>query len=525
MNAQKGQYMKTLQSKACPYRTAMSRWSSIMLVMAIMQTPVLTSVQAAPLKKEITDGGISFAVVKAFAFEKGVFPNDVDVTTTNGIVTLSGSVDNILAKDRAAKIAESIRGVIGVINRVEVLPVSRSDEAIRKDILSALMQNPATESYQVSVSVDKAIATLSGSVGSYAEQQLVEQVAKEIKGVKEVSNGVAINYLAKRTDAEIAADIASRLRWDIWINGGVIKPVVNDGKVTLTGTVGSEISELQAVDDAWVNGVSSVDSEGLKIDPHFSYVAQKKDNFAFRPDSEIKQAILAAFSHDPRIMAFSPDVTVEDGAVTLFGSVGNAKAKAVAGQDAMNIWGVWHVDNFLRVRMKMWPSDEEMLKQLKAALSWNPLLDSSKIDVAVINRVAYLSGVVDTSSQKMEAENVASQIKGVIQVRNRLSVEPGDSIGYYKWPDYETPYMASVGLGPPPFLSDAQIKKNIEDAFFWSPFVHRSDITVTVEGGVATLTGTVGTSIGYNEADKDARHSGAAFVRNKLKIKGAGLGW
>jgi hypothetical protein len=35
---------------------------------------------------------------------------------------------------------------------------------------------------------------------------------------------------------------------------------------------------------------------------------------------------------------------------------------------------------------------------------------------------------------------------------------------------------------------------------------------------VITLTGTVGTWIGYGEVDKDAHKSGAAFVINQVKV-------
>jgi len=84
-------------------------------------------------------------------FEEGVFPNDLDVSTSQGIVTLSGSVNNILAKERSLNMAESIRGVRGVIDRIAVMPVSRSDADIRKDIQAALRQDPATESYRVAV--------------------------------------------------------------------------------------------------------------------------------------------------------------------------------------------------------------------------------------------------------------------------------------------------------------------------------------------------------------------------------------
>ena len=522
--------MKTLKSAKWSHRAAIGKWSAMLLIAAGIQNLVLLPLQAATPKKEITDNGITTAVEAGFKLEKGVFPNDVDVSTSQGIVTLSGSVANLLAKERAVKIAESLRGVRGVIDRITVTPVSRPDEDIRKDILTALKQDPATESYQVAVSVQDAVATLTGSVGSYAEKQLAARIAKGVKGVKEVRNDVTINYVAKRTDAEIAGDIKSRLQWDIWINGGLVKPVVKDGKVTLTGTIGSVISQWRAFEDAWVNGVTSVDGSGLKIEPGAGNGAQRKFKDAISSDSEIKQAVQAALSLDPRVSAFAPDVTVEGGGVILGGNVGNLKAKTAAEQDAKNIMGVWRVDNLLKVRPKGRTTDAEMEKQLKAALSWDPLLDNSTIDVAVINRTAYLSGAVESSFEKAEAQDVASRTKGVLLVRNHLKVEPEFSIpyygwdygySYYGWPYYynEPPYYGSETFGPQPYLSDEQIKKNIKDRFFWSPFVDSDDIKVTVHGGVATLTGTVGTWIGWGEADKDAHKGGAGAVLNRVTVK------
>jgi len=42
-------------------------------------------------------------------------------------------------------------------------------------------------------------------------------------------------------------------------------------------------------------------------------------------------------------------------------------------------------------------------------------------------------------------------------------------------------------FGPQLYLSDERIKKNIENAFFWSPFVHGDEIKVSVDGGMATI--------------------------------------
>ena len=324
----------------------------------------------------------------------------MDVATSQGIVTLSGSVNDLLAKSRAVKIAESIRGVLGVIDLTTVTPVSRPDEAIRKDVLAALMQDPATESYQVAVSVQNAAATLTGSVHSYEEAQLATRVARGVTGLKEVHNNITINFLAKSTDAEIADDVKARLQWDLWIDGDRVNAAVKDGQVTLAGEVGSAISKSRVFDDAWVNGVTSVNDSGLKVDPAVPHEARRVLEDAAKSDDAVKRAVLAALRLDPRVTVFSPDVNVEDGVVILGGTVGNLKAKNAAAQDARDIVSVWRVDNLLKVRLKEWPSDSEMQKQLKAALAWDPLLDSSTIDVAVIHRAAYLSGGIEFELSK-----------------------------------------------------------------------------------------------------------------------------
>jgi len=493
---------------------------------------------------QISDTGITAVVERGIKHEKGLVADDVDVSTSQGIVTLSGSVGNVFAKDRTVRIAESFRGVRGVIDQIGVTPVSRPDEEIHKDILAALRQDPATESYQVTVSVQDAVATLAGSVGSNGEKELAARIAEGIKGVKQVRNDVAINYLAKATDTQIANDIKARLQWDIWINGELINPAVKEGKVTLSGTIGSTISKSRALEDAWVYGVTSVDGNGLKVEPRASKGAHQEHEFASRSDSEIKKAILAALHLDPRVSAFSLAVTVEDGGVILGGNVGNLKAKTAAEQDAKNIVGVWRVDDLLNVRAKEQYTDAEMEKQLKAALAWDSALDDSEINVTVSNHIATLSGSVDSGLQKAEAQDVASRAKGVLSIRNHLKAEPQFANYYYNDRPYygydDSPYYSGFSGGPYSYqaldydlgvyepqlyLTDAQIKKGIKDEFFWSPFVDSDDIKIAVSEGVATLTGTVGTKIGSREAENDAYEGGASAVVDQVKVKHSAWWW
>lgn len=487
----------------------------LQLLLAMVIVTLARPTSAAPAKQSFNDDAITAAVKSDLRFGNALFPSLPEVSTSRGIVTLSGSVDNVLVRRRAVTIAESVRGVLGVIDRLTVTPEPRDDESVHKDILMALLDDPATESYQVAVTVRDGIVTLTGSVGSQAESQLAQHLAEGVQGVKAVRNQLVINYAEKRIDPEIAADIQATLGWDIWVRGYPIQVEVKDGAVRLTGTVRSAIVKSRANADAWVHGVLAVQDNGLKVDPTASAKLQRRRKTGVWPDGAIKKAVEASLRDDPRASHYAIDVAVEDGVVILDGTVGYLKAKTAAGQDARDVVGVGWVDNELTVRPDMsLPSDGATEKGLKAALRWDPLLAGAPIEVAVLNHIAYLGGSVDSVEQGAEAQDVASRTKGVIIVRNHLKIGPGTNYFFYGqgYNDFET-------FGPAPPKIDAQIRKDIERAFFWSPFVDRADINVTVHDGLVTLTGTVGSWMGYGEADRDARKSGAVDVLNRLKVR------
>jgi hypothetical protein len=106
----------------------------ILAALTGLQMFVLLPLPAAEPGKVITDSGITAAVGTDFQHDNGVSGASIAVQTSQGIVSLSGSANNLLAKERAVKIAESVRGVREVVDQVDVTPVSRPDEDIRKDI-------------------------------------------------------------------------------------------------------------------------------------------------------------------------------------------------------------------------------------------------------------------------------------------------------------------------------------------------------------------------------------------------------
>jgi osmotically-inducible protein OsmY len=368
--------------------------------------------------------------------------------------------------------------------------------------------------------------TLSGTVKSYREKQIAVYVAKGVKGVKEVKDSISVSTRSNRSDEEIADEVRNIIVINAWLTPNLINIKVKDGVVTLIGKVGSLAQKERARVLAWTAGVKAVNSDGLLVEPWAKARDQRKETDTLKNDPQIKQAVHDAFVYDPRVMSFNPNVEVQNGAVTLTGVVNNLKAKRSAEQDAKNTVGVRRVKNFLRVRPSKPLADDKIAQNVISAFLRDPVLDSFEVTVKSNNGTVTLTGTVDSLFEKTEAEDVASRARGVINVRNNLTVSYPSVADYYSgydpywsFPSYylnSSPYYYSW-----PYRSDAEIKEDIEDDMFWSPWVwvHLDNIAVTVTNGVATLTGTVSSWFTYNKATESALEGGASQVINNITVK------
>ncbi len=472
--------------------------------------------------EEITDMAITDAVEDEIIIDPAVSITGIDISTENGVVTLTGTVNNILAKERAEKIAETVKGVRAVVNTINVVPpVMRSDMEIRDDITDALLDHPATESYEVSVSVEDNVVHLTGNVESWQERTLAGKVARGVKGVREVNNDINVTYEIDRTDQEIKEDVRAALEYDVLVDDALINLTVNNGEVVLTGTVGSAAEKSEAIRDAWVAGVSSVDAGELEVEGWARDPEMRADKYRTRSDSEIKEAVTNALIADPEVFSFNIRPEVEGGVVTLRGKVTSLKSRRSAAEAVRDVVGVVSVNNRLKVRTDEPFTDRRVESRVQNALVRDPYIDRYDITVDVINGVANLYGTVDSYFEKAQADDVAARVSGVVAVDNNIAVEDvSDPYLYdpyvedwhvydYDWYDYQPGYT---------FKSDAEIKEDIESEFFWSPFVDGGDIAVTVEDGKATLTGNVDSWSEYSAATENAYEGGATWVRNELDV-------
>jgi osmotically-inducible protein OsmY len=505
-------------------QTKSARYGILVLAALFVSLPGLV---AGTASRDITDGTIRSAVEDEFLYDRAVPLNDIDVSVDAGIVTLTGKVDNLLAQERAAKVARTVKGVRSVVDRIEVQPrTKRADKDVERDVRMALLSDPATDSYEVGVRVEGGVVTLTGTIQSWQEKHLVETVAKSVEGVTGIQSELDVNYTMARSDYEVKQEIDDALDWDVLVDGGLIAVGVDNGKVTLSGTVGSAAEKTRAVSDAWIAGVTEVDAAKLDVARWARDDDLRKHKYVPRTDQEIQSAVEAALVRDPRVSSFDVQTAVDSGIVTLRGNVDYLKAKRAADADARNTVGALRIDNRIKVRPVDILADSDIRSRVIDALARDAVVDASQIDVRVARGTVSLDGDVDTYYEKYHADDIASRVAGVIRVRNHLDVDYGGRWSLYD--PYVDPYAypyadESLWNDVPPratLQSDKEIQSDVESELFWSPFVDSDEVQVTVHDGVVTLTGTVDSWAEVAAAVENAYEGGAARVDNDLTVGG-----
>ena len=66
-----------------------------------------------------SDESLRAAILTAFAADAGIASVDLRVGVLNGIAHLAGNTASLEIRDTAERLAENVRGVRGVVNRIE----------------------------------------------------------------------------------------------------------------------------------------------------------------------------------------------------------------------------------------------------------------------------------------------------------------------------------------------------------------------------------------------------------------------
>ena len=445
-------------------------------------------------QEQLPDARINQAIETEFWGDAVIDPNAIDVLTADGIVTLTGTVHSMLASERAVQIAEVIRGVRAVVNRLEVVPVRKlNDTDLQASVEEALLLDPATEEYDVGVRALEGVVTLTGTVNSYQEKDLCETVVKNVSGVRGLIDNLDIHFQDTRSDRDLQHEVVERLRNDIRVDDKLISVAVTDGIVRLYGSAGSLAEKNGAVWDAWVGGVHGVEADDLTVTWTARDELQRPVEETPRSDDAIQKAVRDAFVYDPRVVPFNPSVGVNGGTVTLNGVVDNLEARHAAEADAQNVFGVWRVKNFLKVRPSPVVTDRELKERVEVALDRDPILQPDMVKVSVSSGNVRLSGRIGSRYEVERAEQVAARVDGVVSV------------------SAATTYPETWVWKP-----DWEIRRDVNESLARSSLVEPRDVLVTVDHGVVSLTGTVATWNERRLIEEKAYGAGAKQVHNDL---------
>jgi osmotically-inducible protein OsmY len=117
----------------------------------------------------------------------------VDVTVSQGWVTLKGEVEHVFQVRDAERAVRRHAGVKGVTNLIGVNKPLVLPTDLKQQIERALIRNAQTDARRITVEVQGSEVILRGAVSSYAEKKAAEETASSALGVTEVDNRIIVS--------------------------------------------------------------------------------------------------------------------------------------------------------------------------------------------------------------------------------------------------------------------------------------------------------------------------------------------
>lgn len=183
-------------------------------------------------------------------WEPSINAATIGVAVDNGVVTLSGHVQDYLQKSAAEAAVMRVRGVRAVAQQIEVRPpkvFANSDDEIARHAVDSIRWDVSVPSEWITPVVDKGRVTLKGEVDWQYQRVQAEACVRRLAGVTDVYNHIT---LRTRPAAEnLKERIEAALQRSAAIEARSIRVHVDDNRVTLEGHVHSQ-AERSALEQA-----------------------------------------------------------------------------------------------------------------------------------------------------------------------------------------------------------------------------------------------------------------------------------
>jgi osmotically-inducible protein OsmY len=209
-------------------------------------------------------------------------------------------------------------------------------------------------------------------------------------------------------------------------------------------------------------------------------------------DERLKTTISNQIAWDPEVDATLVGVTAKDGIVTLSGYIDTYAGKLAAERAARRVYGVRAVVNELEVKLSFEQIDPDLAE---AALDALKQRIDVPVGVGVTVRKGFLTltGTVEWMYQRAAAERAVRYLRGVRGIDNRIELKPR--------------------------VSPDDVQKKITEALHRHADLDARRIHVEAEGSKIILTGSVGSWIDKDEAQRAAWAAPGVFsVENRIEI-------
>lgn len=218
------------------------------------------------------------------------------------------------------------------------------------------------------------------------------------------------------TDNDVRQHVENALDWEPSIDARDIGVSVDEGVVTLRGTVGSYTEKVNAERVAErVYGVKAVAND----------LAVRLVSGYERTDTEIAQAAATALAWNTVVPADRVTVTVDNGWVTLNGTLDHYYQSAAAERAVRDLTGVRGVSNCILLQAPVAAvNPRDVTAQIEAAFRRSAEVDARRITVTATDGTVTLTGRVRSSAEREQAKRAAWAAPGVLHLEDRLAVVP-----------------------------------------------------------------------------------------------------
>jgi len=150
---------------------------------------------------EYSDAWMAFKIRSRLLVKANVSASNTTVAVQDGVVTLTGTADNMAQKELTAAYAQDIDHVKSVKNDLvvkaqpatgETIGEKIDDASITTQVKYALLSHKSTSALKTKVTTNDGVIVITGEAASDAERSLVTKLAQDVRGVKSVSNNMTV---------------------------------------------------------------------------------------------------------------------------------------------------------------------------------------------------------------------------------------------------------------------------------------------------------------------------------------------